>query len=467
MTNNEKGIVGVNWDVSLVQLRITTGIVFKTTISRAWDWVLSNMNTDNRIPIVSLSISWGDDDSDIKSKIQDYTTAGGLLVCSTGNAPLNNDIEQNRLYPGFYGSELFGEGRIDNIITVGTIDVTNNRPIDSNWGADTIDIYAPGENILSTIPFEMCSSLDDFCSLRGEHTEYGYHCYSGSSMATPYVAAVAGLLLSVNPNLSAAELKECIINGADVITIMVGENNDTPQTVNKLNAWGAFKYLMKNYPIYHRSIEYIDDTYSYFVDGDASFMKDHTSMMKFDIQRSGSYTFTVSSNNSIEVKLYDSNLQEISITQTKSNENCKIEFSHNLLANTYYVRTNFINSSNEGTISVSVECPPHTHDFSEWASVSPTMHSKKCSECGSLEMETEVHVVKETTARFAPCLVCGYLVDLDKFMAQTPILKITQVTLNGSYILPNGIIVLVDEDIEANENGTLVFYDKDKLPVTQ
>ena len=47
------------------------------------------------------------------------------------------------------------------------------------------------------------------------------------------------------------------------------------------------------------------------------------------------------------------------------------------------------------------------------------------------------------------------------------IMNINKYSINGSYILPNGIIVLVDEDIEAYLNGTLVFYDKDKLPVTQ
>ena len=46
-------------------------------------------------------------------------------------------------------------------------------------------------------------------------------------------------------------------------------------------------------------------------------------------------------------------------------------------------------------------------------------------------------------------------------------MSITKVTLNGSYILPSGIIVLVDEDIEVYENGALVFYDKDSLPQTQ
>lgn len=44
---------------------------------------------------------------------------------------------------------------------------------------------------------------------------------------------------------------------------------------------------------------------------------------------------------------------------------------------------------------------------------------------------------------------------------------INKVSINGSYILPNGIIVLVDEDLDAYLNGTLVFYDKDDIPVIQ
>ncbi|MBR2381405.1 MAG: hypothetical protein IKA84_02785, partial [Clostridia bacterium] len=44
------------------------------------------------------------------------------------------------------------------------------------------------------------------------------------------------------------------------------------------------------------------------------------------------------------------------------------------------------------------------------------------------------------------------------------ILSITKVSANGSYILPDGTIMLVDEDIEAYLNGMLVFYDKDNVP---
>ena len=44
---------------------------------------------------------------------------------------------------------------------------------------------------------------------------------------------------------------------------------------------------------------------------------------------------------------------------------------------------------------------------------------------------------------------------------------VTKVTINGSFILPNGVVVLEDEDLDAYLNGTLVFYDKDKVPVLQ
>ena len=46
-------------------------------------------------------------------------------------------------------------------------------------------------------------------------------------------------------------------------------------------------------------------------------------------------------------------------------------------------------------------------------------------------------------------------------------LNAQKVTPNGSYLLPNGIPVLVDEDIEAYLNGMIVWYDKDNLPMIQ
>ena len=47
------------------------------------------------------------------------------------------------------------------------------------------------------------------------------------------------------------------------------------------------------------------------------------------------------------------------------------------------------------------------------------------------------------------------------------IMSITQVSVNGSYIRSDGIVVWVDEDIEAYLDGTLQFYHPENIPVTQ
>ena len=111
--------------------------------------------------------------------------------------------------------------------------------------------------------------------------------------------------------------------------------------------------------------------------------------------------------------------------------------------------------------------PTHTHSYNTWVGISPTKHIKACDDCGELGVEEGVHAVKVGAGRFKPCIVCGYLVDTNFGIGEVAPFSITMVTSNGSYILPSGIIVLVDEDVEAYLNGTLVFYDKDKLPVTQ
>ena len=90
--------------------------------------------------------------------------------------------------------------------------------------------------------------------------------------------------------------------------------------------------------------------------------------------------------------------------------------------------------------------------------------------CGWFGTNRAAHVIRSTdvVGRTAPCIGCGYLVTIDPFGPPGQIIhNVQKVSVNGSYILPSGIIVLVDEDVEAYENGTLVFYDKDSLPQTE
>ena len=107
------------------------------------------------------------------------------------------------------------------------------------------------------------------------------------------------------------------------------------------------------------------------------------------------------------------------------------------------------------------------HSFDGWVFVSDTLHRSEC-ECGARGSTTAGHVFIMPDSPSDPriCMGCGYT----KFLGGNGgniIISISKVTVNGSYQMPDGTVYLVDADIEAYLNGTLVFYDKDDLPVVQ
>jgi subtilisin family serine protease len=74
----------------------------------------------------------------------------------------------------------------------------------SNYGATTVDLAAPGKDILSTTP------------------NNGYQKLQGTSMATPHVAGVAGLLFSQFPAWTHLQVKERLLATVDVSAALQG-----------------------------------------------------------------------------------------------------------------------------------------------------------------------------------------------------------------------------------------------------
>lgn len=112
-----------------------------------------------------------------------------LLVHAAGNESNNIDSVDNFPNPQFLNST----NTPDNFITVGAYSdpkINNGKFIAyfSNYGKGTVDIFAPGVKIYSTLPHS-----------------YGYH--DGTSMASPVVTGVAALLRSYYPQLTAAQIK--------------------------------------------------------------------------------------------------------------------------------------------------------------------------------------------------------------------------------------------------------------------
>ncbi len=212
--NNEIGIAGVAWNIKLVSLRVFNengGSSDKDKIKP----VIKAINYAQKIGLHIINFSGhanptsDTEDAELKKAIEDFE---GLIVVAAGNGAKDIDISPS--YPASY--------TYDNILVVGNTDVNDERSSTSNYGSNSVDIYAPGTDIESTIP-----------------DTYGI--MSGTSMATPHVTGVAALLLSGDPTLTTAELKEAIINGGDTISTI--DVLGRPMTVKRLNALKAMEYL--------------------------------------------------------------------------------------------------------------------------------------------------------------------------------------------------------------------------------
>ena len=233
---------GIAPNIKFVSLRASSTFFFSPTsiidaIDHAFD-SLDDPDPNNNISILNISLVGnisGFDDftiNNIKTKIKDYCNKGGLIIAAAGNEGIN--IDNSMYYPAAYNPILDYPTNQDNIITVGAInqddtivnygDWTNPEKA-SNFGATSVDLFAPGTNIYTT------------------NRTGGYSYVSGTSFAAPFVTGVAAMIKSINPSLSGAEIKSIILNNVDMVSGLIGKC----VTGGKLNALKAVASVAFNY----------------------------------------------------------------------------------------------------------------------------------------------------------------------------------------------------------------------------
>ena len=195
---------------------------------------------------------------------------------------------------------------------------------------------------------------------------------------------------------------------------------------------------------------------------------DKYGMYELTVNENGDYLITIESNNTLDNKLFNVNMNNKSMTLLSSNSNV-YKYSINLSSGIYYLRTAYSNLNNSGIISVSIESHSHSYEMQYY---NYKWHKLTC-ECGQTSGNNQVHSILQSSIideRYAPCIGCGYMLDLNSDMPIVRGLNTNvniEMSTNGSYILPSGIIVLVDEDLDAYLNGTLVFNKKSKFLVIE
>lgn len=201
--NNEMGITGVCWHVRLMPLKIldSFGYGYTSLSIDAIDFAI-----DNGARVYNASYGGGGESNAVLEAIQRAEAAGMVVVCAAGNDGMNNDYIPH--YPSSYDS--------NNIISVAATDHYDLLANYSNYGEESVDIGAPGTDILSTFPTYMTDEMvaNDF--------NENYAIISGTSMATPHVSGAAALMLSADPNLTVEDLKLILMVTGDKLTSLNG-----------------------------------------------------------------------------------------------------------------------------------------------------------------------------------------------------------------------------------------------------
>ena len=206
---NGAGVVGVNWNVTLISGKFLgrRGGTLANAV-KAVDY-FTDLKTRHGLNIVATNNSWGG--GGFSQSLLDAINRGGdagiLFIAAAGNGGsdgVGDDNDATASYPSNY--ECTANGRTyDCVIAVAAIKPDGTKSSFSNYGAKTVDIGAPGSGVLSTTAFNTYSS------------------YSGTSMATPHVTGGAALYAASNPGSTAAQIRGAILGSATPTTSLSGK----------------------------------------------------------------------------------------------------------------------------------------------------------------------------------------------------------------------------------------------------
>lgn len=210
VTDNAKGVAGVGFES-----QILNGKVLDDSGSGAYSWIANGITwaTDSGANVISLSLG-GMFGSSLLLNAVNYAWAHGVVVV----AAAGNDGRSIRNYPAYY----------TNCIAVAASDAADAKASFSNYGS-WVDVGAPGVGIYSTIPNHTNTISTDY--LKGQ-LNYGY--LNGTSMATPFVAGLAGLVWATSYGADNAAVRSRIESTADPVGTLWSQYG-----IKRINAYDA------------------------------------------------------------------------------------------------------------------------------------------------------------------------------------------------------------------------------------
>ncbi len=208
--SNASGVVGVNWSCKLMPLRFlnASGSGYTSDAVDALNYAVSH-----GVKVSNNSWGGGSYSTPLFEAISHAKDSGHLFVAAAGNEKANNDTRPS--YPACYN--------LDNIISVAATDNDDRLASFSNYGVKSVELGAPGVNIISSYPVD----------------KGGFAWLNGTSMATPHVAGVAALVwgYSLNESLDYTKIRSKILDTVRPVASLAGKTI-TGGVVNAYEALG-------------------------------------------------------------------------------------------------------------------------------------------------------------------------------------------------------------------------------------
>ncbi len=216
VTNNQKGVSGVSVNSKIMPVRVCFADKFSRGVCSSYDFLRGMQYAIyNKARVINLSLgSYGAAGNDM---MKFAYNSGAIIVAGAGN-----DNTSRMFYPAAF----------DNVIAVSSVDSRDFKAYSSNFGF-WIDVAAPGEGIYSTFP-------ESFKTKNGYFSNYGYD--SGTSMAAPYVAGLAALIWSNNPQYTNSDIYKTIIAACDDIGF---SGKDMYFGYGRINIYNALAYKVR------------------------------------------------------------------------------------------------------------------------------------------------------------------------------------------------------------------------------
>ncbi len=241
-TNNKIGISGISPGVHLVSFQACSDLDPQFCSMVSIDRAIETAANTKGVRVINISIE-GENTQDgvnigcpsfTQASITKATQAGVLVVASSGNGIDNHGKAVD--------AKSMNIGTCVGVLMVGATTITKNgdqevekRANYSNYGS-SVKLSAPGGSIPdpSNPNDPLNHGIISLGKTKPDQKGPRYTQASGTSDAAPEVSAVAALLFSVKPSLTAEQATDCLIQGADTI------QTDLP-IGPRLNALGAFK----------------------------------------------------------------------------------------------------------------------------------------------------------------------------------------------------------------------------------